>query len=480
MKIINRLKYIIAALFAFVIAVISGLVPLSAYLTSHAESTAITYSNVLDDLNADSNFDETAFPVVSDNYSLSVITISESVNLQLFVYVYQPSFGSKTLVASSINISREINNKLSYKNYKLNLLSQDGVFQKYVVNDLIVNSDDVRYYEISSIFRVWDSTIDQGLEPVNDNTIDEVSFAVGKQYTIQEKSGKTTVSEKDIELIQITEKYVGFMRYPSNSFNFSLGYDSFDVHYIAFSTDRQIDELLEADVYYCSQSCHIDNWSGAEYGNKNEHYAYLNREKDIEVSGKGWFSTAYNWNAIETGSSFVASEHATYSYNHGIFDSTVTSLMSEEDLKTYVASRDWVLRFAVTEYVYWENGKGDHSTKDYTIVGEVSILRLQFKTDGIVYNLGVVDNKQTGSLTPDNETRVTVKLVEEWWQKIIAFLLLILFVIIFWPLLVPLLGSLIKLAFTGFGKIIKFILTGVLKIATLPLRLISWLWVGKG
>lgn len=480
MKIVKRIKYIIAALFAFVISIISGQAPLSAYLTSHAESTAITYSNVLDDLKADSNFDETAYPAISDDYSLSVITVAESENLQLFVYVYQSSYGSKTLVASSINISRDINNKLNFQNYRLSLISQNGVFQKYVVNDLIVNSDDVRYYEISSIFRVWDSTIDQGLEPVNDNTIDEVAFAVGKQYTIQEKSGKTTISEKDIELIQITEKYVGFMRYPSNSFNFSLGYDSFDVHYIAFSTDRQIDELLEADVYYRSQSCHIDNWSEAEYGNKYEHYAYLNCEENIEVSGEGWFSTTYNWNAIETGSSFVASEHATYSYNHGIFDSTVTSLMSEEDLKTYVASRDWVLRFAVTEYVYWENGKGDHSTKDYTIVGEVSILRLQFKTDGIVYNLGVVDNKQTGSVTPDNETRVTVELGEEWWQKIIALLLLILFVVLFWPLLAPLLGSLIKLVFTGFWKIIKFVLKAVVKVITFPLRLIGKLWGGKG
>ena len=163
-----------------------------------ADDSKITYSNVLDDLKQDSTFDETLYPVVADNYTLSVITVAESENLQLFVYVYQPSYGSKTLVASSINISTDINNKLQFTNYKLNLLSQDGVFQKYVVDGLIVNGDEVRYYEITSIFRVWDSVIDKDIEPTNDNTIDEVGFAVGKQYKFENISGRIDISVKDI------------------------------------------------------------------------------------------------------------------------------------------------------------------------------------------------------------------------------------------------------------------------------------------
>ena len=261
------------------------------------------------------------------------------------------------------------------------------------------------------------------------------------------------------------------MRYPANTFEFSLGYESFDVHYIAFSTDRQIDELLEADIFYRSQSCHIDNWSGAIYGNKTEQYAYLNSNEGIEVSGKGWFSATYNWNAIETGSSFVASEHATYSYDHGIFDSTVMSLMSEEDLKTYVASRDWVLRFAVTEYVYRENGKGDHSTKDYTIVGEVSILRLEFIADSVPYNLGVVDNKQTGDLNPDNITKTSIKL-DERWQKLVALIMLVLLVVLYETFLAPFINPIISMVVKGALKGIRLIIKLAFKILTLPLRLI--------
>ena len=36
-------------------------------------------------------------------------------------------------------------------------------------------------------------------------------------------------------------------------------------------------------------------------------------------------------------------------------------------------------------------------------MSDVTILRLKFETDGVVYNLGVVDNKQTSSVIPDGE-----------------------------------------------------------------------------
>ena len=110
--------------------------------TANAEETAVTYTDVMTDLQKDENFNPDDYPAVADNNTLFVITVAESENLQLFIYVYQPTYGHETLVASSINISTAINNKLNFVNYELTLLSQVGVFQKYVVNDFIVNSDD--------------------------------------------------------------------------------------------------------------------------------------------------------------------------------------------------------------------------------------------------------------------------------------------------------------------------------------------------
>ena len=40
---------------------------------------------------------------------------------------------------------------------------------------------------------------------------------------------------------------------------------------------------------------------------------------------------------------------------------------------------------------------------DYTDVTEVTVLRLKFKTDGVVYNLGVVANSYNPDQTPDGE-----------------------------------------------------------------------------
>ena len=40
-------------------------------------------------------------------------------------------------------------------------------------------------------------------------------------------------------------------------------------------------------------------------------------------------------------------------------------------------------------------------------MGDVTILRLKFETDGITYNLGVIDNKQTGGREPANDLEGT-------------------------------------------------------------------------
>ncbi len=63
------------------------------------------YSDVLDDLHKDTTFDASFYPERADDYSLSIITIAESEDKELFVYVHQPSGQAKDLRASSINIS---------------------------------------------------------------------------------------------------------------------------------------------------------------------------------------------------------------------------------------------------------------------------------------------------------------------------------------------------------------------------------------
>ena len=54
--------------------------------------------------------------------SLKIIQLAESVNKELFVYVYQPSGKAKDFKASSINISTTINDSISYCNRIFRLL----------------------------------------------------------------------------------------------------------------------------------------------------------------------------------------------------------------------------------------------------------------------------------------------------------------------------------------------------------------------
>ena len=85
----------------------------------------------------------------------------------------------------------------------------------------------------------------------------------------------------------------------------------------------------------------------------------------------------------------------------------------DTEAKNVIKEMPFVLRFCETEAVYTISS----STPDgfpvrtyttfghsLTLVGNVTLLRLAFESDGVYYNLGVVDNKTTGSTTPSNTT----------------------------------------------------------------------------
>lgn len=92
-----------------------------------------------------------------------------------------------------------------------------------------------------------------------------------------------------------------------------------------------------------------------------------------------------------------------------------------------------------------------------TIVGDVTILRLKFETDGITYNLGVIDNKQSGSKDPSNETDIDISLNKRG-KNLLFLLLLILLLIILAPILPYVLQAvvwIISLPFKGISAAVK-------------------------
>ena len=395
-----------------------------------AMAESISYSGVLDDLKKDSSFKPSNYPQKAEDYSIQVIQLAESVDKELFVYAYQPSGKSKNLKASSINISTTINDAISFTNYKLELLNSNGVFYKYKVKGLTVKTDAARYYAISSIYRPFDETIDKLAS--GGNTVTEVNYAVNKQFCFGEINGNPYVNCVDIETIVVTDKFVGFVRYPDG---FKLYVGACDSHFVAFNTDKPIDKLLEADVYYTTQE-YSSSWvlfggTSESFGEKADNYAYLKYTDKVEHNGGGLFAGTYTWDRIQSVEDFVATEDRENIYHGAIIDVKTSSKLTDEALAE-LQGKKWVLRFAETDYTFWY-GESAHGTFS-TLVGDVTILRLKFETDGITYNLGVIDNKQTGSSDPVNETEIDVSLNNRG-KTLLYLLMLILLIIILAPIL---------------------------------------------
>lgn len=417
-------------LLAFIVVFCTVITTVQTPVFARAES--ITYSNVLDDLKKDTSFKAENYPNKSDDCSLQIIQLAESVNKELFVYVYQPSGKAKDFKASSINISTTINDNISYLNYKLELLNSNGVFYKYKVTGLTVKDESVRYYAISSIYRPFDESIDK--QASGGNTVTEVNYAVNKQYAFGTINGKPYVNCVDIETIVVTDKFVGFVRYKDG---FKLYVGACDSYFVAFNTDKPIDKLLEADVYYTTQSY---DWSSAPFvgvketfGDKADKYAYLKYTDKVEHTGDGWFAGTYKWDRIQTIDDFIKGENRENIYHGAILDVKTSSKLTDEAL-TELKGKKWVLRFVETSYSLSGYSTTGSTFESYTLVGDVTILRLKFETDGITYNLGVIDNKQSGSAEPSNETEIDVSLNKRG-KMFLYLLLLILLIVLCAPIL---------------------------------------------
>ena len=431
--------------------------------TAYADGISVDggYTSVLDDLRKDEQFSENAYPVVENNYKLEVITISESVEKELFVYVYQPHPEHGKYIASSINISATDDDSLDVMNYPVSLVSFEGVFQKYLVTGITLPTSGTRYYDVISIYRVFDGTIDEELSDDNDNTISEVVFKVGKGFVLSNTENGVVVQLNDLDVVTVTSKWVGFVRYEA-PLNGIMGFtEYYDRHFVAFSTDKKIDKLMEADVFYTQQVYSYYAVNGVKY--RDELTAPIPTKATLLDTDIGsyeednlFWKTEFDWYRISSVDAFLSDIDKSQTYTAGIVDVTERVVMTETAMNL-LKDKQWVLSFAETEYSMVLTNT--EYSKDYSIISDVSILRLKFETDGVVYNLGVVDNKQSGDLTPDGTLSRELS-VADWFKIVIALLALILVLYV--------LGPVLPFIFSVIGGILKF----VFKIITYPFRLL--------
>ena len=248
----------------------------------------------------------------------------------------------------------------------------------------------------------------------------------------------------DSETIEITQKHVGTIRYlDGTDLIWHTSYT--ESHYVAFSTDWDIDKLMEADVSWTQRSYTATGltimWEvlilpvNTSYGSTEYKEKTLSCEDPtIYTDQYGLFGRSYDWERIQSVDEFIEQEGE----------------ILNDDVKNKVEKMQWVLRFHETPF--------DHNihavdVQTGTKVDDVTILRLKFETDGVVYNLGVVDNKQSGSIIPDNSDDLQDK-----FRLIIALVLLVLLVVLLAPFLPMVINVVVAIIKTIF-KILLFILS---------------------
>ncbi len=416
-------------------------------------SAASQYSSPLEDLAATGNFDAADYPDISTDYSLQVIALAESVDGELYVYVYQPCAATKLLIATSIAIDAPINDESrNFRFYSLTLLGTQGVFHKYRVNSITLRETPVRKYSVSEILRAFDSTIDEA--PGNDNTISEKAYPVGKMWTLSD-AGSTTSTEVVYEdVIDVTEKHIGYVKYNKSSvIDAFLGYTSqIHSHYIAFSTDRPIDKILEVDVYFKTQSVHTypeENaglWTETTRGPKEDNYITLTSSQVLEINTSGFHPDYYKYKRIQSVEAF--------------FEMEKQDITNQDGLE----GKEWILRFYETSWsdTITSTGSGGmdggigvlQGSAHHTEVTDVALLRIEYEYGGVVYNLGVVDDMQTGSKKADGSHGGMT--VEDFLGLILGAIGLVLIFTVFWPFITPLINAFFIFLWFGFKALLRF------------------------
>lgn len=412
------------------------------------------YSNVLDDLQSGGEFDSSLYPSIANDYSLKVIQVAESSDRELFVYVYQPSNDTKDLKATRINMAAFTGSSLTSHLYSLSLVSSNGVFDKYVVNDFTVSESNVRIYSITSIYRLWEESVDKATG--NDNTISEIAYPVGKKWTALTSGNDVLYSAEDVEIVNVTGMYTGFIRYYGNSLFGGEHYDSF---YVGFKTEKKIENLISAKVYAnvskrtVVQKVNIGIVSPKSdtESTPEEKEFIVNRGVKSEFKTTGILSKKhYTWDEIQTVDEFFARENMTPS----------------QVLKDNRDNIDWVLRFFNAPVTVNDSssilGFGGRRTTTSYLCKDVGIIELTFESDGVTYVQGVVSNLQTGSKNPTGTNPDSDK-DKNWLAWLIAIALIVALIVAF-PSLLGLLILAVQLVVKFVVFLFKLIYKGLKRI----------------
>ena len=443
------------------------------------------YSSVLSDLKRDKSFDENDFPILTleeidilnsnEDYKddvkyANVLHLSETKLGNLIVYIYKPTYSILDFNIKYINIS--IDNGNTYVRKSMKLMSSDGVFEKYLVEDFKINSDTYRYYKIVSIYRDYLESID------NEQNVDFetscISISCGQNWKVYWLNDELVYKMEKENLVYVKAVHVGSIRMKygvrlENLWN----PNAVDAWYYSFNVENYIvDKIIDADITFdrtdMAHYYRYKNYGGPDdtYDVINEYDIQnitLNHNDEMVFNGDGWFGNSFKWNRIMKGSDFVTSMNE---QNAEWTNSSAESLVN---------SSQWVFSFLETDYDY-EPIFGGNSSSDYdeyySNIDNVGLLRLHFISNGKTYNLGVVSDLESPDDNPDGVGNT--KSLEDLFKELYEFLEKV-FSILFFIILIVLIVSVVS----PILDVIKIIWKLLVLVITLPFKLIGSIFKKK-
>ncbi len=502
----------IAVFLAFVL-LFTGIMPVVASAddsSSSSSSATIEYSNVLDDLKKDKNFDSSIYPAYTYEEILSlsktdptkvpplmdVISMAESEQKELFLYVYNPTRDDLGMSATQVSMyyghaknPKEFTPKL----YDLRLLSSSGVFDKYLVKGYEVTADAERYYNVVELSRPFNLEIDESIE---NGTTNDKAIAIGKQWYFYYYNDVLFCEMGEFSVLEIEPTLTDYIEIGEGlTFgNLFLGIEGKgNLHYIAFNAENYIiEKIYDADLAYkCRGVFKYYAFGGVavssekyfdpsvedsdeftlEFSDTIEDDKWFDRRitlsKDDELiyEADGLFGSSYTWKRILDSASFLK-------------DIESQDIILSEDTKKTLMESQWVFSFVETpsEEIFFEDVVREFES--YIEISNVDILRLYFMdVTGKFYNLGVVADKTTADNIPGGYGDGTdLDKIGEMLGKIMAIVAIVVLVVLYGtflaPFVNPIISMIIKAALKGIGIAIKL----VFKIITLPLRLLFGLF----
>lgn len=357
---------------------------------------ATNYSDVFKDLSKDESFDIRDYPTLTydelgNTGLLNVIQIAETDEKELCIYVYQPTSETLEIKANSVSISSEFSSNGQNLNpliYDLELVSSYDVFYKYLVKDYKVSSEAYRYYNIVSIYRPFNESID---EAITGGFVETVGMAVGQQWCCYYLNDNLIYEMNTFNTLDVDINYIDFLEL-LNGFTLGNILGSFKygrLYYIAFNVnDYIVQKIYDAKLNYQIRK-HTETWApfvGTEhiYGEYENSYITLNSSDKGTFEGEGLGGKKHTWNRILSTSDFI-------------IDMEEQDITFTEEAKTEILKNQWVFAFLETETTTLTYDGG--YTNIYYDVDNVKILRLHFlDINNKIYDLGVVSN----GVSPDN------------------------------------------------------------------------------